>query len=604
MPEVKGIAVSHGIAIGPAMVMGRWEINVPHYRIAADEVRAELRRFWRARRQARDEIRTLRDRAAKQLGEKYAAIFDAHVMILDDRGLGRETMGLIRGESMNTEWALAKTVQRLLAAFEKVEDPYLRERGGDISDVHHRLQRILSLQTNQQDTLLSLPEDTVVVAHTLLPSDAVWLHQPNIVGFVTQEGGKTSHTAILANALEIPAVLGVDGVTEMVRQGDEIIVDGFHGKIVLRPTAEEKKVLLAERDRLQRLDVSLAQDRGPVRTKDGLELTISGNVEFPEEMRTLHRVGAHGVGLYRSEFLFLATAPNLPSEEEHLEAYRSIAEAADGQTVVIRTLDLGGEKYFHRVLEAGEANPVMGLRAVRFCLKRRDIFRTQLRGLLRAATEFRNIRVLVPMVSGLEEWREVRAFLDVVRQELAGEGCQVPEVPLGPMIEVPSAALVADFLAQEADFLSIGTNDLQQYTLAVDRGNRSVAYLNNPWHPSLLRLIRETILAGKRRGIPVSLCGEMASDPLGALSLLGLGLTEFSCNPVMISEIRSILRRTTEAAARRVMMEALELPTGDAIRESVTKAFGGLVEAVVGPSMGAQAEGNDAPSPAASPDGG
>ena len=262
-----------------------------------------------------------------------------------------------------------------------------------------------------------------------------------------------------------------------------------------------------------------------------------------------------------------------------------MARELEGQPVVIRTLDLGGEKYFNDVLESGEPNPVMGLRAIRFCLKRPDIFRTQLRGLLLAAAEYPNIRIMIPMISGLEEWREVRAMVAGVREELEAEGHRIPPVPLGPMIEIPAAALVVDALARESDFLSIGTNDLQQYTLAVDRGNRSVAYLNDPWHPALLRLLREIILAARRREIPVALCGEMASEPLGALTLLGLGLREFSCNPVMVSEVRSILRRCSEKAARRVVSEAMELPTGKEIREHLEAAFGGLVEAVLGPSL-------------------
>ncbi|MDQ7006243.1 MAG: phosphoenolpyruvate--protein phosphotransferase [Acidobacteriota bacterium] len=593
MKRVRGIAVSHGIATGKALVISRWESDLPRYRIAAEDVRSELRRFWKARSQAREEIGALREKAARELGDKYAAIFDAHLMILDDRSLGRETMGRIRDGLLNAEWALAKTVKRLLAAFAGMEDPYIRERGGDVSDVHTRLQRILALESNREEGALDLEEDTVIVAPSLLPSDALWLHQPHIVAFVTEQGSRTSHTAILANALEIAAVLGAEGVTEVVQQGDEVIVDGFHGTVIVAPTAEEKASRLKERERLLQLEAAFEQDRGPVRTTDGVELVLRGNVEFPEEMKTLRRVGATGVGLYRSEFLFLTTAPRLPDEEQHFEAYCRIAREAEGAPVVIRTLDLGGEKYFHDVLESGEANPVMGLRAVRFCLKRPDIFRTQLRGLLLAAAEHPNIRVMVPMISGLEEWRAVRMMVSRTREELESEGRTIPPVPLGPMIEIPSAALMADALARESDFFSIGTNDLQQYTLAVDRGNRSVAYLNDPCHPAVLRLLRETILAARRRKIPISLCGEMASDPLGALTLLGMGLREFSCNPAMVSEIRSILRRCSERAARRVVSEAMELATGQEIRARLEEAFSGLLEAVLGPSLTEDTWGED-----------
>ncbi len=585
MSVCTGVAVSHGIAVGAALVIGRFELEVPHYRVEEEELRAEWRRFHRARRQAREEIQALRDDTAGKLGKKYAAIFDAHRMILDDRKLSRETMEGIRDQRMNCEWALAKTVHRLLSVFEKVDDPYLRERGGDIADVHQRLQRILASQSNHQAKPLNLTEDTVVVAHALLPSDAIWLHQERIVGFVTEEGGKTSHTAILANALEIPAVLGVEGIADEVRHGEEVIVDGFHGKVAISPSIEMKQEFLGAREEFERIGRGLDDAHGPVETVDGVELTIAANIEFPEEMKTVKRVGGYGVGLYRSEFLFLATAPKLPSEDDHYQAYKRIAAAAEGRRVIIRTLDLGGEKYFHKVLAKGEANPVMGLRAVRFCLSRPDIFRAQLRGLLRVASEFGNVWILVPMISGVAEWRRVRAFCDEITSELAAEGVQLSAVPLGPMIEVPSAALCAGDLAKESDFLAIGTNDLLQYTLAVDRGNRAVAYLSNPWHPAMLRLLRETIVAGRRADIPVSLCGEMASDPLGALTLLGLGLLSFSCNPVMISEVRSVLREASEANAREVMLAAMDLDDGEQIRRFVEEAFSPLIRRVIGDEL-------------------
>jgi len=585
VPEFRGIGVSHGIAIGRALVLGRWELKVPRYRLAEDEVRGELRRFWSARRRAREEIQSLREKAASTLGEKYSAIFDAHLMILDDRKLGRETMRRIRDQRMNAEWALASVVERLMAAFRDVEDPYLRERSGDIADVHDRLQRILAGEENRHDRVLDLQEETIIVARTLSPSDALWLHQPLIVGFVTEEGGRTSHTAILANALEIPAVLGVDGITRETRDGDLVVVDGSHGHVAVRPDEETLAAYREEREELQRIDLSLESERGPVTTRDGVELTIAANIEFPEEMETVRRVGAQGVGLYRSEFLFLTTAPRLPTEDDHLAAYRKIAAGAGGYPVTIRTFDLGGEKYFHEVLEEREPNPVLGLRAVRFCLRRPEILRTQLRALLRVAAEAGNVRVLVPMITTLDEWRQVRAMVEDCRRELEEQGIDAGTPPLGPMVEVPAAAMVAEALAAESDFLSIGTNDLIQYTLAVDRGNRSVAHLYDPWHPAVLELVRRTIEAGHGRGVSVSLCGELASDPLGALTLLGLGLEEFSCNPVVIPEIRTLLRAADARRARQVVGEALGLPTGGEIRQRLSRAFGELMEQVLGQAL-------------------
>ncbi|MBP7148471.1 MAG: phosphoenolpyruvate--protein phosphotransferase [Acidobacteria bacterium] len=581
MPVRKGIGVSPGIAIGHALVVGRHELRVPRYRVSPDEVPTELRRFWAARREAREQIKGLRDRAAASLGPKYAGIFDAHLMILEDRRLGRETVERVRGRLVNIEWALAATVARLLESLEAVDDAYLRERGNDISDVHERLQQILAGAGNRHDRELRLNEDTVVVAHVLNPSDAVWLHQDRIVGFVTESGGRTSHTAILANALQIPAVLGAEGVCDGVADGDEVIVDGAAGEVIVGPSAIVVESYRQQRDELRRMEVEYQP--GPVVTEDGVELTVAGNIEFPEEIATLERVAAHGIGLYRSEFLFLATSPRLPSEAEHLEAYRLVARAALPGPLVIRTFDLGGDKSFSQFTEAGEEdNPVMGMRAVRYSLKRPDIFRQQIRALLRVAAETPRIWILVPMVSGVEEWRAVLRLVAGVRGELESAGEKIPAVPLGCMIEVPSAALVADHLAREADFLSIGSNDLMQYALAVDRGNSAVAYLNDPWHPALLRLVEMTIAAGQRAGIPVGFCGEMASDPLGALTLLGLGLRGYSCNPVMIPEIRELLRVGSSEEARAAVRRALELPTGQDVRAHLAASLGPRIARVPG----------------------
>lgn len=577
MPALAGIAVSPGVAIGRALVIGRWEASVPRYQIDPEKVRYELRRFWVARRRARAEIEMLRDQTTESLGPKYAAIFDAHLMILEDRKLGRDVFSKIRAQLMNAEWALASSIGNLLETMRAVDDPVLRERGSDVQDVYERLLRVLAGETNRHDGQLELHDDTIVVAHNLSPSDAVWLHQERIVGFVTETGGATSHTAILANALEIPAVLGVDHAVEAIKSGDEVVVDGIHGHVIVAPAPGIVAAYRLEQEAFRQWGQAGAAAAGPVTALDGTALAVLANIEFPEEMTSVERVGAAGIGLYRSEFLFLTVAPHLPSEEDHEAAYRKIACAAAPDPVTIRTLDLGGEKYFHKVLEAGEANPVLGLRAVRFCLSRPDIFRTQLRGLLRVASETGNVRILVPMISGVEEWRAVVRFVAQVRDELVAEGVAVPRVPLGPMIEIPAAALVADYLARESDFFSIGTNDLVQYTLAVDRGNRRVAYLSDPWHPAVLRLLERTIDAGRDAGIPVSLCGEMASDPLGAITLLGLGLREFSCNPLALPEVRAVLRRVSAGEAREAVQDALRLPAGSEVKAVLLGRFSSLI---------------------------
>ncbi len=585
MRELEGIGVSFGVAEGEALVIRRGERDVPRYRVPHPAVRAEVKRFLMARRRARDEIGRLRERAQHAVGERYAGIFDAHLAILDDRSLGRKTIALIRERQMNAEWALSSTVSDLLAAFGNLDDPFFRERGGDIEDVHERLQRILAGDAPHEERDLALERDTIIVAPSLSPSDAMWLHQPHIVGFVTEGGSRTSHTAILANALEIPAVLRVDGATEAIADGELLIVDGVAGRVILEPHEEARRTYGEQRARLRRLEPDRDGKRGagPVRTLDGTAVHVAANIEFPEEMDTCQRVGAEGIGLYRSEFLFLATAPRLPTEDDHQRAYTTILDAAGERTVVIRTLDLGGEKYFHEVLRGGEANPVMGLRAVRFCLERPEIFRTQLRGLLRAATGRDNLKILVPMICSLEEWRAVRRFVEEVAEGLRAEGGRIAVPPLGCMIEVPAAALEARALAAEAEFFAIGTNDLVQYTLAVDRANAAVAHLYDPLHPAVLELIDRTCRAGAEAGIPVSLCGEMASEPLGAIALVGLGLTRLSCNPLLIPEIRAVLERLEAARAREVLEHARRSgATGPEIRQALLDAFLPVIRSVPG----------------------
>jgi phosphotransferase system enzyme I (PtsI) len=567
MITLQGIGSSSGIAVGQALVVGRHELHVPRYRIRAEEIPRELRRFWTARRQAREEILALRDNAARKLGSKYAGIFDAHLLILEDRKLGRETVGRVRHRRHNVEWSLAATVNHLLTTLDAVEDPYLRERGGDIVDVHERLQRILAGAANRHEGRLELTEDTVILAHALSPSDAIWLNQPRIVGIATEKGGPTSHTAILAAALGIPAVLGVERLLETVVEGEAVVVDSVGGTVLLQAGEAALEEYRARGADLRQRATRIAP-RGPLHTTDGVEVQVAANLEFPEEMGALERVGAQGVGLFRTEFLWLARGGVAPDEEEHLTAYRRLLAIDLDAPIVIRTLDLGGEKLpASESRREDEPNPVMGLRAVRYCLAHPGVFRTQLRAIFRAAAETNRVWIMVPLISGLEEWRAVRRFIEQVREEVTREGLTVPRVPVGCMIEVPSAALVADRLAREADFFSIGSNDLIQYALAVDRGNSRVAYLHDPWHPAVLRLIRMAVDAGQRAGIPVTFCGEMSSDPLGALTLLGLGLTRFSCTPAQIPMVRETV---AAASARRwieLVEEASNLPTGREIHD-------------------------------------
>ena len=552
MPRLfQGLGASPGVAIGTVYLLHREALPVVPYPIPPERVHDEVEGFARAREAAREELHEVKQRVQQELGEAYVGILDAQLLILDDPSLVGGVVQRIKVGRVGAQWALKEVVAEHGRRFEAIEDVYLRERVGDLSDVHRRLQRLLSGRPETEDRMPPGPHE--VVAHSLVPSDAVTLAREEVVGLATDVGGKTSHTAILAQALSVPAVAGLRDFSLQVEQGDPLILDGDSGEITLDPTETE----IETADERRRASVALEQRAMasatdlPAVTSDGVEVAVRANIEFASEVRTAVRLGAQGVGLYRSEFLFLAHAPKMPSEEEHFRTYVEIASAVSPHPAVFRTLDLGGEKYFHEVLERNESNPVLGLRAVRFCLRRPEIFRPQLRGLLRAAT-LHNVQVMLPLVTTLDEILEVRRILAIEADQLKAEGVPArADVPLGIMIEVPAAAVAADILAREGDFFSIGTNDLIQYLLAVDRGNESVSYLYQPMHPGVLRLIKFVVDAGARQGIPVSLCGEMAADPEFVSLLLGLGLRELSVQPRAIPGVREAICATTHAAGIR-----------------------------------------------------
>ncbi len=554
--RINGLGVSAGVVVGRVVLLPYAEAPIVPAPVPPERVGEEIERFERARDRARRELEELRDRTREALGDSYAGILDAQLLILVDRRLVSETVSRIRVGRVTASWALKEVVGGFMRKFEAIDDRYLRERGGDLEDVHARLQRILR---GEQDVRADLPSEgpQIVVAHTLGPSDSVLLAQRNIAGFATDVGGRTSHTAILAQALSVPAVVGLSNVTQRVRTGDVVVVDGDDGTVLISPSeadvesAQDRRRALLEREE----SLSTLGDAG-LCTLDGVEIAVQANVEFSQEVDKALRFGARGIGLYRSEFLFLARSPELPSEAEHFETYAAMADKMAPHPVTIRTLDLGGEKYFHEVLRADESNPVLGLRAVRLCLKRPDVFRPQLRGLLRAATR-ENVRVMIPLVTTLEEIRDVRALLASEAEALRSEGipCRA-DVPVGIMVEVPAAAGAAAVLAREAAFFSIGTNDLIQYALAVDRANESVAYLYQPLHPAVLRMLRFIVESARRGGIPVALCGEMAADAALAGLLIGMGLREFSVQPRAIVPVGRAIR-TVDVGRESARIEAL-----------------------------------------------
>ncbi len=550
-----GVAASPGVAVGRALPWHPEAEASPTRTPRSGETPAdELQRFEAARAGAREEMHRLKFRLANTLGESYAAILDAQTLLVDDPALVAEVEQRVRAEGVSASFAVHATIDAYLTRFESIEDRYLRDRAGDLRDVQRRLVRLLEPAPGND----APPPDgpIVVVAQSVGPSDTVALARDGVVALAADLGGPTSHTAILAQAFGLPAVIGLGDVARGVRVGEIVVVDGDRGEVVVDPDSARLVEARAQHDLWVSREDAWAETRDlPAVTLDGVEIVLRANVEFPDEAAVATRFGARGIGLYRSEFLFVARAPHLPDEEDHYRTYRDLAERVAPHPVVVRTLDLGGEKYFHEVLDRAEANPVLGLRGLRMCLKRPDIFVPQLRALLRASAHA-NIRVLLPLVTSVDEVREVRRILarEAAGLRSGGAVCR-PDVPLGAMIETPAAAMTADLLAREVDFLSLGTNDLIQYALAVDRGNPSVAALYEPRHRGVLRMIRFAVRAGKAAGIPVSLCGEMAADPDLIPTLLGLGLRELSCPPRAVPRVRDAIRATEIARAVRDIEE-------------------------------------------------
>jgi phosphotransferase system enzyme I (PtsI) len=567
----QGLGVSSGVAVGHAVLHEPAALPVVPVPVPPERVDEEIERFEGCRNQARAEIEGLRDRTLAILGERYAGMLDAQLLILDDPTLVSKTVQRIRVGRVSARWALKEVVADFIRRFDAVDDLYLRERGGDLDDVHRRLQRILGGGHVAAGHALEGP--TVLVAHALGPSDAVALSTGNVVGLVTDVGGRTSHTAILAQALSLPAVVGLHDISERVRPGDPIIVDGDRGEILWLPEPAEMDAARERREGwlAREREMAVVQAR-PAKTRDAVEIDLRANIEFPEQVDRARRLGAEGIGLYRSEFLFLSLAPNLPTEEEHYRSYRALAEKVAPHPAFIRTLDLGGEKYFHEVLDRDESHPVLGLRGIRLCLRRPDIFRPQLRGLLRAAVHG-DIRIMLPLVTAVVEIREVRRLLAEETESLRGEGIDCRgDVPVGIMVEVPAAAATADLLAREADFFSIGTNDLVQYALAADRDNESVSYLAQPLHPAVLRLIRFVVESAREKGVSVALCGEMAADPAVTSLLIGLGLRELSVQPRAMPQVRSAIRSVDAKDASRLASEALDCATAEEVEELLEAA--------------------------------
>lgn len=545
-PEVRlqGIAAAPGVARGPAYPLMKGMAIVACQQVA--DVEAELRRLEAALAETRRDIAALRDDVASKLNASEASIFDAHLLVLEDVALIDDVSKEVRRTGFNVEFCFQEVAQRYIEIFEKMEDDFLRERAADIRDVTGRV--LDHLLGSQPERVGRAARAHVVAARDLTPSDTAGLHDGGVLAFVTQEGGRTSHSAIMARALDVPAVVGVKRLMETVEEGDVILVDGETGLVIVNPTAE---TIEGYRDKEQairtRRDRALAEVALPDLTTDGVAFSLLANIGDPAEMEDALAYCARGVGLYRTENLYLRL-DGWPDEQVQHEEYVEAVKAAKGRPVTFRTLDLGGDKRLGDL--ADEANPFMGYRAVRLCLERPDVFRPQLRAILRAAAHG-PVQVMFPMISGVEELRRAKAVFRDVEAELAREGVRPAEpVRLGAMIEIPSAAVVADELAAEADFFSVGTNDLVQYLLAVDRGNQRVASLYDPCHPAVVRTLMAVFAAAQRRGIPAAVCGELGGDPLWAPLLIGLGVHELSMTPAALPEARFVLRHSSSAELR------------------------------------------------------
>jgi phosphotransferase system enzyme I (PtsI) len=537
-----GAGISGGIAIGHAHLVSTARLEVAHYEIAAQGIEAEIVRFDKAIAQVQGELDALQAGISAGAPAEMKAILSLHAMLLDDANLSTVPRNLIRNRRCNAEWALTLQMDYLASQFEEMEDPYLRERKQDIVQVVERVLKAM-LGTGHAPPAPSHEEDLIVVAHDLSPADMILFKHHQYAGFVTDLGGVTSHTAIVARSLNIPAIVGLHHARSMIREGEPLIVDGREGVLIVNPGRqvldeyrERRRLLEIERQKLKRLRSARSA------TMDGATVELQANIELPQDVEQAMEAGAAGIGLFRSEFLFL-NRDDLPSEDEQFEAYREVADAMGGRPVTIRTLDLGADKSISGADRAGP-NPALGLRAIRFCLAEPQMFLTQLRAILRASRHGR-IRLLIPMLAHAHEVEQTLAAVRHARETLDDQ--KIPydrRIAIGGMIEVPAAALSLKYLARNLDFLSIGTNDLIQYTLAIDRTDDAVAHLYDPLHPAVLQLIAQTIRGAKRAGTPVAVCGEMAGDAAMTRLLLGFGLREFSMHPAQLLAIKQQVLRT------------------------------------------------------------
>lgn len=553
---LKGISGSPGICIGKAYRVDKEGVDViEKYSITADKVKKEINRFKSAVTKAKNELTDIIKGIPEEL-RQHAAILETHLLLHKDKMLYGKTIDIITNELINAEWALKEATSQAKAMFDNIEDPYLKSRSADIEHVSERIMR--NLVGCKDVNISNIDKRVILVAHTLSPAETSQIQLEKIMGFITDRGGKASHTSIIARTLEIPAVLGLDNATQVIKNDSIIIVDGSEGIVIIDPEEETliKYDELSKRYETRKADILRTSDR-PAKSADGHLFNIMGNIELPEEVVAVKDHGGEGIGLFRTEFLYLGRM-NFPDEQELFNQYKDVAELMSPHPVTIRTLDINGDKAISGIPTPEEANPSLGLRAIRFCLKNPEIFKTQLRAILRAAA-YGNVRMLLPMISGCEEIHQTYKLIDEAAKSLEKDGLAYNrDIQIGIMIEIPSAVIMADAMADMVDFFSIGTNDLVQYTLAIDRVNRHVAYLYNPLHPAVIRMIKHVVDIGKKKNIKTFMCGEMASEIINLPILLGLGLDAFSMAPQSIPSIKNMIRKVSVKESQLFLKEVLK----------------------------------------------
>ncbi len=572
---LKGIPAAPGITSGKAFLFGREQYVIGRSNIKEEDIPSEIKRFKDALIQTKNEILDIKKHISEEMGIAQGQIFSAHLLVIEDSMLIEEVIAKLKKEKLCIEYVFQDVLKRYIKVFSEMDDEYLKERISDINDVGRRI--LKNLIGVKEDMLSNLKEKVIVVAYDLSPSETATMHKKNVIGFVTDIGGRTSHTAIMAKSLEIPAVVGLEVVTKRVETDDMIIVDGTHGIIIVNPSPKTLKKYESDREKFVAFEKHLLELKDlPCVTLDGRKIELTANIEVPEDVPSVLAHGGEGIGLYRTEYFYM-NRRDLPTEEEQFKAYSAVARRIKPYSVIIRTLDLGGDKFLSQLEVPHEMNPFLGWRAIRFCLARPDIFKTQLRAIVRASA-YGKLKVMYPMISGLDELKQANSILNEVKKDLKKNSVSFDEnMEVGAMIEIPSAALTSDILAKEADFFSIGTNDLIQYALAVDRVNEKIAYLYEPAHPAVLRLIEKVIENGHKAGIWVGICGEMAGDIVMTLVLLGLGLDEFSTSPIAIPEIKRIIRSVTMRQAKEIAQQAITLSTGKEVEAFAKKKLKELV---------------------------